>query len=142
MAKGLNPVLRHPRFLDGISNWLTEIDRYICLHMRLCDYYPKGNMDVAAYEMFMGFLHKFPDPLMTTDIQVYALTAYVLCLKFWVDLSDGMQLNTVLVKIMKNQVDKKDFIKAEWTMLCVLDLNIREHTEKILAIPDNESFRV
>jgi len=132
----MNPVFQYPAILEGVQQWLQQVDVYIEVRLGLKYYYPCGSMSLAAYELLCAFLYKFPQPLSTKELQVYALTAYGLCLKFWVDMFEDMMLNSCLVHIIKQDVTKTDFINAEWNMLVTLDLDIRKYTEEVLSVVD------
>ena len=125
---------------DALVDWLGSIDTYVRGYYDLDDCYPRSvSLSRAAVELYFAFLKRPPAPASVSapmrgasssrEAQLYLMTAYGLCLKFWVDINDNIRFNTLLARAAHNMFSKKEFSNAEWDMLVALDLNIRGHTE-------------
>lgn len=118
---------------EKLVEWLGSLDTYVRVYYDLDEYYPRSvSLCRAAVELYFAFLDRAPGPVGVSnarEAQLYLMTAYSLCLKFWVDVHDNIKFNTVLARAAQNAISKKEFTNAEWEMLVALDLDIRGHTE-------------
>jgi hypothetical protein len=120
---------------DSLVEWLDPFDEYTRSHYSLDNYFPThGSMSRAAVNLYSAFINNriSRSKLSSRESQVYLMTAYSICLKFWVDVNDVMGLNTLMANSTRDKISKKEFFRAEWDMLITLDLRIREYTEEAL----------
>lgn len=115
--------------------WLNSIDTYTRQFYNLDDFFPPGTLSEAAIDLFTSYMSLRKREFNIDRTELYIVTAYGICMKYWVDVNDDMNYNTLLAKCLRNIYNKKDISYVEWEILTVIDLDIRRYTESQLCEP-------